>query len=99
MPGHDLVVVGASAGGAEALSTLVATLPPDLPAAICVVLHVPAAGTSLLPQILSRAGILPASHARDGELLPHGRVYVAPPDSHLVVEPARLRLVAGPREN
>jgi two-component system, chemotaxis family, protein-glutamate methylesterase/glutaminase len=99
MPGHDLIVVGASAGGVEALIELVAGLPPDLPAAVCVVLHVPAAGTSLLPQILSRAGRLPTAHARDGDLLRHGHVYVAPPDSHLVVEPARLRLVAGPREN
>jgi two-component system chemotaxis response regulator CheB len=99
MPGHDLIVVGASAGGVEALVELVAGLPPDLPAAVCIVLHVPAAGTSLLPQILSRAGSLPTGHARDGELLRHGHIYVAPPDSHLVIEPARMRLVAGPREN
>ncbi|HEY7062836.1 MAG TPA: chemotaxis protein CheB [Chloroflexota bacterium] len=99
MPGHDLIVVGASAGGVEALMELVSGLPSDLPAAVCVVLHVPASGTSMLPQILNRAGTLSASHARDGELLRHGRVYVAPPDSHLVTEPARLRLVAGPREN
>jgi two-component system chemotaxis response regulator CheB len=99
MPGHDLIVVGASAGGVEALHALVAGLPSDLPAAVCVVLHVPAAGTSMLPQILGRAGRLPAQHARDGELLRHGHVYVAPPDSHLVVERARLRLMAGPREN
>ncbi len=99
MPGHDLIVVGASAGGVEALMELVAGLPLELPAAVCIVLHVPAASTSMLPQILNRAGLLPAAHARDGELLRHGHVYVAPPDSHLVVEPARLRLLAGPREN
>ena len=72
MPGHDLIVVGASAGGVEALIQLVAGLPSDLPAAVCIVLHVPAAGTSMLPQILSRAGTLPTAHARDGELLRHG---------------------------
>ncbi|HZR99825.1 MAG TPA: chemotaxis protein CheB [Chloroflexota bacterium] len=99
MAGHDLVVVGASAGGVEALAELVRGLSRNLPAAVCVVLHLPADSTSLLPQILSRAGALPAIHARDGELLRHGHVFVAPPDSHLVVEPGRLRLLAGPREN
>ncbi|HLH25031.1 MAG TPA: chemotaxis protein CheB [Chloroflexota bacterium] len=99
MPGHDLIVVGASAGGVEALAELVRGLPRSIPAAVCIVLHLPADSTSLLPQILGRAGVLPTVHARDGELLRHGHVYVAPPDSHLVVEPGRLRLVAGPREN
>src|SRR5579883_1130219 len=97
MPGHDLIVVGASAGGVEALAELVRGLPRSIPAAVCIVLHLPADSTSLLPQILGRAGVLPTVHARDGELLRHGHVYVAPPDSHLVVEPGRLRLVAGPR--
>jgi len=99
MPGHDLIVVGASAGGVEGLVGLARGLPRNVPAAICVVLHLPADSTSLLPQILGRAGVLPTSHARDGELLRHGHIYVAPPDSHLVVEPGRLRLLAGPREN
>jgi two-component system chemotaxis response regulator CheB len=97
--GHDLIVVGASAGGVEALVELVRGLPHNLPAAVCVVLHLPADSTSVLPQILGRAGVLPTAHARDGELFRHGHVYVAPPDSHLVVESGRLRLVAGPREN
>jgi two-component system, chemotaxis family, protein-glutamate methylesterase/glutaminase len=99
MAGHDIIVVGASAGGVEALVDLVRDLPPDLPAAVCVVLHVPAAGTSVLPQILSRAGPLRATHARDGEPLRHRRIYVAPPDQHLMLEPGRVRLFGGPREN
>jgi two-component system chemotaxis response regulator CheB len=99
MPGHDLIVVGASAGGVEALAELVRGLPRNVPAAICIVLHLPADSTSLLPQILGRAGALPSAHARDGDLLRHAHIYVAPPDSHLVVGPGRLRLVAGPREN
>src|SRR5205814_2829616 len=99
MPGHDVIVVGASAGGVEALSRLAAGLPADLPAAVFVVLHVPPHGVSVLPRILSRAGPLPAAHARHGEPIAPGRIYVAPPDSHLVVKPGAVHLARGPREN
>jgi two-component system chemotaxis response regulator CheB len=97
--GHEVIVVGASAGGVEALKQLVAGLPADLPAAVFVVLHVPAHGTSVLPRILSRAGRLPAAHARDQEPIAPGRIYVAPPDQHLLVEHGRVRVTRGPREN
>jgi two-component system chemotaxis response regulator CheB len=93
------VVIGASAGGVEALKTLVAGLPPDLPAAICVVLHLAPTGTSALAGILERAGALPCRPAADGEPLRHGHVLVAPPDHHLLVEDGRVRLGIGPREN
>jgi two-component system chemotaxis response regulator CheB len=99
MPGHDIVVVGASAGGVEALITLVRALPADLPAAVFVVLHLPPDGQSALPQILGRAGALPAMHPADGERIMHGRIYVAPPDHHLLVERGHVRVVRGPREN
>ncbi|HWP41914.1 MAG TPA: chemotaxis protein CheB [Blastocatellia bacterium] len=99
MPGRDIVVVGASAGGVEALGTLVSGLPEDLPAAIFVVLHVPDNGTSVLPSILNRRGPLPASHAVDGQEIRHGQIYVAPPDSHLVIKRGHLRLTRGPKEN
>lgn len=99
MPGHDLIVIGASAGGVEALIQLVRGLPSDLPAAICVVLHVPAHGSSVLPTILSRAKTLPACHAEDGQELKHGHIYVAPPDHHLLVRGHRLRLSRGATEN
>jgi two-component system chemotaxis response regulator CheB len=99
VPGHDIVVIGASAGGVEALSKLVSRLPRDLPAALLVVLHVPANGTSVLPMILSRAGPLPAVHARDGQAIELGHIYCAPPDHHLLVGRGHLRVARGPREN
>src|SRR3954447_5845468 len=79
MAPEALVVVGASAGGVEALQSLVAGLPPDLPAAVLAVLHAPRTGPSALAAILNRAGPLPAGEAVDGEPLAAGRIYVAPP--------------------
>jgi two-component system chemotaxis response regulator CheB len=97
--GHEIVVIGASAGGVEALRTIAAGLPGDLPAAVFVVLHLPSGGTSVLPAILQRAGDLPASSALDGEPVEPGRIYVAPPDHHLLVDDDVVRLARGPREN
>ncbi len=65
MAGHDIIAIGSSAGGVEALTKLVKQLPSDLPAALFVVLHVPRHGTSVLPHILNRAGPLKAVHARE----------------------------------
>ena len=78
---------------------LVGGLPADLPAAVFVVLHVPAHGSSVMPQILSRAGALPAAHAVDGEEIRAGRIYVAPPNYHVLVKAGRVRGVRGPSEN
>jgi two-component system, chemotaxis family, protein-glutamate methylesterase/glutaminase len=94
-----VVAVAASAGGIEALSSFVAALPKDFSAAVLVVLHIPPAGTSVLPRILSRAGKLPARHPRDGERLASGVIFAAPPDRHLVVDDGRVWLSAGPRES
>ena len=99
MPGHDIVAIGASAGGVEALVQLVSRLPRDLPAAVFVVLHIPAHTASRLPRILERNGSLPALHPRHGDPIEHGRIYVAPPDQHLLVEQGRIVLAHGPREN
>ncbi len=96
---HDIVVIGASAGGVEALATLFASLPENLPAAVFVVLHLPPDSRSTLPQILQRAGQLPAAHAHDGDHIESGRVYVASPDLHLLVEQDRVQTSRGPREN
>jgi two-component system chemotaxis response regulator CheB len=96
---RDVVVVGASAGGVEALARLVASLPADLPAAVLVVLHVLPGGRSVLGEILARAGQLPAASAADGVRIERGRIYVAPPDHHLLLDGDTLRLGRGPREN
>jgi two-component system chemotaxis response regulator CheB len=93
------VVVGASAGGVEALRELAAGLPADLPGCVLVVLHVPPTATGALPAILDRAGALPATHAQEGEHLLPGRILVAPPDHHLVVVDGRVTLTRGPTEN
>ncbi len=99
MPGHDIIVIGASAGGVEALTHLVKNLPSDLNAAIFIVLHVPSHSTSVLPKILNRAKSLPVSHAIHGEAIVPGRIYVAPPDYHLLVKSGHIHLSRGPREN
>jgi two-component system, chemotaxis family, protein-glutamate methylesterase/glutaminase len=91
-------VVGASAGGVEAISRVVSDLPRDLQASVLVVLHI-SRGRSYLPEILSRAGRLRAAHPEDGEALEYGRVYVAPPDHHLIVESGRARVAHSASEN
>jgi two-component system chemotaxis response regulator CheB len=99
MAGRDIIVVGASAGGVEALSRLVADLPVDLPAAVFIVLHIsPHSGTAL-PRILDRRSKLIVGHPYNGESIEPGRVYVAVPDHHLVVGPGVVRVANGPKEN
>lgn len=95
----DLVVVGASAGGIEALSTILRRLPAELPVALLVVIHVPAHAPSRLPEVLGRVTALTVAHALDGDPIARGRVLVAPPDRHLVVVDGRVALSRGPREN
>jgi two-component system, chemotaxis family, protein-glutamate methylesterase/glutaminase len=77
----------------------VSALPADLAAPIIVVLHITPSGTSVLPAILTRAGKLEAVHVVDGMALEPGRIYVAPPDRHVLVEDGVVRLSNGPREN
>ena len=99
MSGHDIIVLGASSGGVDTFMEIVAELPRDIPAAIFAVLHVSPLGTTTFPQILTRAGRLPAAHALDKEPIRLGRIYVAPPDLHLLLRPGTIRLVRGPKEN
>jgi len=99
MARHDIIVIGASAGGVHALVTLVGSLPQKLSAAIFVVLHIPANSRSILPDILSRAGPLKAVEAVDCMGIEHHFIYVVPPDHHLLIERGRVRVVRGPKEN
>lgn len=99
MATRDTIVIGASAGGVQALSALVADLPSNLPAAIFIVLHLSANSPSLLPSILAREAKLTVQHAVDGEPIEQGRIYVAPPNKHLIIEDGYVKLVHGPKEN
>ncbi len=96
---RDVVAIGASSGGVEALVRLAGGLPKDLPAAVLVVLHFPEGTPSALPRILTRSGPLEAVHPEDGDRIESGRVYVAPPGLHLLVESGFARLARGPKEN
>ncbi|HTM07884.1 MAG TPA: chemotaxis protein CheB [Verrucomicrobiae bacterium] len=99
MPGHDIIVIGASSGGIEALVEVVSRLPEDIPAAMFIVVHVTPRSVSVLPDILNRAGPLTAAHAKNNETIKAGRIYVAPPDFHMLIDDGTIRLVRGPKEN
>ena len=99
MAHRDIVVIGASAGGLEALQELLAALPANLDAAVLVVLHTSNHEGSVLPQILGRAGPLPAVHPKDGAPIRKGHIYIAPPNLHMIVADGHVQLIPGPREN
>ena len=96
---RDVVVVGASMGGVDALSKLAAALPADLPATLLVVQHSAAESPGLLAGILDRRGPLRALMAEDGMEPLRGHIYVAPPNRHLLLGGDRIRVMYGPREN
>lgn len=101
MPNGDfsIIVIGASAGGVPPLKQLFASLPPDLPAAIFVVLHFPSSSTSYLPEILSKVGPLKAHHVIGTEEIRPGEVYVASPNRHLMIEDGSVIASTAPKEN
>jgi two-component system, chemotaxis family, protein-glutamate methylesterase/glutaminase len=99
VPGRDIVVIGASAGGVRALRKIIRALPANINAAILVCVHVAPDRPSLLPKILGKSGVLPARHPKDKEKIRRGCIYVAPPDNHLLVEGDLLRILRGPQEN
>ncbi len=99
MATRDIIVIGASAGGVYALKDLVADLPADFQASLFIVQHVSADSPSYLPDILTFSGQLPAIHPADGEPIQRGRIYIAPPDHHLLVETGHVLVKKGPKEN
>jgi two-component system chemotaxis response regulator CheB len=96
---RDIIVIGASAGGFEALKKLVGGLPENLAASVFIVWHLPANAHGILPSVLEKESPLPAAHGVDGEEIKTGRIYVAPPDHHLLIEENRVRVTKGPKEN
>lgn len=96
---HDLIVVGTSAGGVDALKVLAGGLPESLPAAVLIVMHTSPEGPYLLPDILGRVSPLRVSKVNDGDLIEPGRLYIAPPGHHLLVKGDRINLSRGPKEN
>jgi two-component system, chemotaxis family, protein-glutamate methylesterase/glutaminase len=99
MANRDIIAIGTSAGGVQALLFLAKNLPRDLPASVLLTIHLPGHARSSLDDILSRAGPLPAQFAQDDEILRKAQIYIAPPDRHLLVDGDRLSLGEGPREN
>jgi two-component system, chemotaxis family, protein-glutamate methylesterase/glutaminase len=96
---RDVVAIGASAGGIEALKEILSRLPADLDVALLIVLHTSSHARNVLTQILQRVTALPVVHPSNGDPLEKGKIYIAPPDFHLIVEGSLLRVVQGPREN
>ncbi len=94
------IVIGASAGGFEVVvDNIVAQLPADLPVPVFLVMHVPAYSPSYMPEILNKAGPLPAVHPKDGTKIEPGHIYVAPPDHHLLLDDGYVAVKRGPKEN
>ena len=99
MATKDIIVIGASAGGVDALCRLCATLPADLPAAVFITQHLSPSARSVLPQLIDRAGPLPAMSPVDGQAFERGHIYVAGPDHHLLVREDKVLVRRGPYEN
>lgn len=99
MANRDILAIGTSAGGVEALAFLAKRFHPQFPASVLVTIHVPSQSRSTLDELLSRAGPLPAQFASDGDVLKKGRIYIAPSNRHLIVDGHRLVLGEGAREN
>jgi len=95
---RDIVAIGASAGGVPILLSLAQALPRDFPASVLIVQHI-GAHPSALPELMREAGPMPAAHPRNGEPLEHGRIYIAPPDQHMLVVGGHLRLTRDAKEN
>lgn len=96
---RDIIVIGASSGGLEALMRLIPQIPRDLRASIFLVMHLPVSPPSLLHSILQPKTSWPVLPAVDGGALRHGVITAAVNDRHLLFDGERVRLSKGPREN
>lgn len=94
-----IIVMGASAGGFEAFKTIIRKLPPDFAIPIFIVWHMSPDIRGILPQMLNRENRIHAAHAHDHEVIRSNRIYVAPPDHHLLIEDGKVRVTRGPKEN
>ena len=99
MSNRDIIVIGGSSGASAPLKELLGRLPADLPAAVFIVLHIPAQGIGILSTVVSAAGKLPVRQAENGMQIENGQVYLGPPDHHLLLAEKRIVLGRGPREN
>ena len=99
MANRDILAIGTSAGGVEALLALAKAFPREFPAAVLVTIHLSSHFRSILDEILTRSGPLPARFVGHGDPLRPGEIHLAPPDRHLLVEDDRIVLGYGPREN
>jgi two-component system, chemotaxis family, protein-glutamate methylesterase/glutaminase len=99
IPKRDIIVIGASAGGVNALKELVSRLPANFDGSIFIVQHIPPYAKTELPDILSRSGPLPAILAEDGLNTEPGKIYVAPNNLHLLLEEGKTLVKPGPKEN
>jgi two-component system chemotaxis response regulator CheB len=98
--GRNIIVIGTSTGGLEALDALVGQLPTDLPASVFIVQHMAPQNTGdALLHRLSRHRAFDCKVAKDGESFEQGRIYIAPPDNHLLVKRHKLLVTKGAREN
>jgi two-component system, chemotaxis family, protein-glutamate methylesterase/glutaminase len=99
VPTRDIILIGGSSGAIESLLQVVRQLPPDIPAAVFVAIHIAPKSNSLLPKILGRACKIPAMNPKDGTPVQHGQIYVAPPNFHLLLHNGFMRVTRGPKEN
>lgn len=99
MDKRNIIVIGASAGGFEALKKLVDGLPESMDASIFIVWHMAGDVKGILPQVLNKSNTLFAAHGKDLEVVKPGRIYVAPPDHHMLIEKGMIRITRGPKEN
>jgi two-component system chemotaxis response regulator CheB len=93
---NKIIVIGASSGGLKPLRHIIAALPIPCTASVFIVMHL-GNHPSILPSVLAASTRLNVSFAKDGSPIQPGRIYVAPPDHHMLLELGRVRLNRGPK--